>query len=594
MDRRRLAVRALLAAGLLGFLAQASVRVSAAPPADDEIEKAEDEQNRALSEAKRAGSTARVVVTYQSRYGRQETPLNRYLYGRALWYHEDHPGALREMGGIVQAEPGFWQAQVRLAFLHLETKNPTLARKHLEAARALRPEHTDVLRMSAQIGLATKDWDLAIGSLRRLLQKTPNREFSMALLEALRGKGDWPAVYVEARALRLQGEKNRFVRILYSAAALQTGKLDEAAQEYEALAQDDPQGGPTYLAPLQQIYAQQKNWKALLSVLLRMRPFVKPERLAELDQVIEALKAGKVPGAVPEAAPAPPAPPTEEEYTLALLERCLSPEVVTRRAALREFFEAGPIGIPKAIQVRYHPAEEPDPECRAWVLKLIGALRDDPSNPSGVQRALFAKIPGHALQDKESSLVRRVAAEVLGEIGTPAGVLYLMPNMGDFVLTATASEDVVQEFNAARRAYALITGFDDLEVGASPWVLAPGLEASRKRWDEWFASPAGVVFLKKAIDDMVRTGETHPEWYYIYAIYVSRPEVARAAYEALLARSTQPHKDTTAQRLYPTFPQMRTTVDGKALSPEESLADVVKRLKVWWLEWTEVRKGSPK
>jgi hypothetical protein len=482
---------------------------------------------------------------------------------------------------------------VRLAILYLEAKNPTLARQHLERARAKRAEHIDVLRLAAQLGLQTKDWDLAIGAFKRLLQVAADPRWSMGLVEAYRGKGDWAAVYAETRALRLKGEKSGYLRIVHAAAAHQTGHLDEAAQEYEALLKEDPQGAPHYLPPLQQIYFQQKNWPALLAVLQRLRPFVKPERLAELDQVIEALKAGKVPTEGSGDAPAPPALPTEEEYTLALLERTLSPDVATRRAALQEFFEAGPLGIPKAIQVRYHPAEEPDPECRAWVVKLVGALRDDPATEGAVKREMYAKIPGHALQDPVS-LVRRVAGEVLGEIRTPCGVLYLMPNVGDLALTAGASEEVVQEYNAARRAYVRMTGFDDLEVGATPWVPAAGLEASRTRWDEWFSSPAGVAFLKKAIDDMVRTGESHPEWYFVYQIYMPRPEAARAAYDALLARSTQPHKDPTAERLYPTFPVLRTEVDGKTLSSAESFADAVQRLKAWWREWTQVRAGERK
>jgi tetratricopeptide (TPR) repeat protein len=532
---------------------------------------------------------------------------------------------------VAQQEDRFWQAHVRIAYLLLGQKNGALARTHLDRARALRPDAVEVLYTASDVGIQTKDWELAISALKRLSALQPAEEqFHLALAEVYRQKGDWKAVYDELRPLRLAHPKDLRFRPRYALAAFRAGKLEEAAAEFEDLAKNDPQAAQPYLEVLIPIYIQQleererrgevpdltaleraldrmqpyldltkpdkrnlpylmarretlarkKDWKGLAGVLELLLPFMDAAHRGDVERMIAAVKAGQVPGEMP-AAPMPP--PSDEDRMLALIERCLSPEVGTRRAALQEFYEVRPGWVPKAVLLHFHPAEEPDAECRAWVVKLVGTLEDP----------MHAKIAGHALQDPDG-LVRRVAAEVLATIGTPAGILYLYSYLPDLPLAADAPERVVQEYNAARLALVELTRFDDVEIGAPRWIPAAGLAASRKRWETWFASPDGVLAKRKGIEDLGRTGETHPEWYLLLMVWDASPEVAKAAYDALLERSTQPTDDPVAKRFWPSFPRWSTRAGERDLTPEESLADVKVRIKAWWTEWLTARHDEAK
>ena len=206
---------------------------------------------------------------------------------------------------------------------------------------------------------------------------------------------------------------------------------------------------------------------------------------------------------------------------------------------------------------------------------------------------MTAKIPGHALQDNDAR-VRRVAAEALGEIGTPAGILYLTAYTSYMSFAPDAPASVVDEYNAARLALASLTSFDDVEPGAKRWIPVEGLEASRARWKAWLSSPPGVEALKKSIHDLVRTGEPHPEFYLIVQVFSDAPEVATTAHQALVERSTQPSTDPVAQKMWPTFPRSRTEADGKKLTAAESLEDLRTRVMTWWKAWRALREAQPK
>jgi Flp pilus assembly protein TadD len=602
----------------------------AAPPTDDEVAKAEQDQDKALAEAQRAGSMARVVPTYESRFGRQPTLLNRYLYARALFHAGDKAGALREMRALVKQEDAFWHAHVRIAHLLLDEKNAALARPHLDRARSLRPDAVYVLRVSVELGITTQDWDLALKSLQRLAQLQPGDEqVQVALAEVHRERGDWKSAHATFRPLRLAHPDDRRLRYAYAYAAFRAGLLDESAAEFEELTKADPRAAAPYLQPLLSIYLakaeasakkgatpdlaalertldrmapfldlskpdkknvlylvarrevlfQKQDWKGLVPVLKALLAFAEPAQRAEQERVIAALEAGQTPGAMAAGAAAPE--PTDEDVLMALVERCLAPDVKTRRAALQQFYEAKVGWVPKAILLHFHPTEEPDPECRAWVLKLVGLLQD----------AGHAKIAGHALQDP-ASRVRRVASEVLGEVGTPAGVLYLVARMPDMPLAADASEDVVAEYNAARLALVALTGFDDVPIGAPRWIPASGLVASWAAWRTWLASPDGVRMKLRAIEDLVRTGESHPEWYLLLMVWDPSPEVAKAAYDVLLVRSSQPSDDAVAKKFWPTFPRLTTKAGERELTLEESIADVKARIQTWWEGWLSARRGE--
>ncbi|MFM8385580.1 MAG: tetratricopeptide repeat protein [Planctomycetia bacterium] len=568
------ALRSLLAVVLLGL---AGTCLQAAPPADAEVAEAEDVQNRLLGEARRnSSSLASVVAQAESRHLRSPTPLTLYLLGRAQFHGGDVARAERTMREVVAQEPAFWQAHARLGLLAAESGDLARARLHHGLAAAQRPEQDIVLRLGVDIAMRAKEPRVALAGLRTLLGRDPDSvPLRMGVAELLAGLGEWTAAYDELRLLRARMPRDVRVRLAYARAALATQRLDEAIAEGEDLARGDPQGVP-YLDLLRQAYAARQDWPRVASTLERLLPFTDAARRPQVQAAIEALRRGEVPG---REAPAPEADPT-----LALFERCLSEDLATRRQALQEFHDARLSWVPGAILARYHAQEETDPTCRAWVLRIATNLR----HPD------VLRILGQSLLDG-SALVRRVGAESLGEMASPVGLLYLLGRLPDMPLAAGAPDEVVAEFNAGRAALVRITGHDDLPVGAPSWVEAPAMEASWARWESWLASPEGVQAKRRAIDDLVKTGEPHPEWYLILQVWDADPGVALAAYDALAAAGARATaaagaggaNDPVAQRMWPSFPQA-TDAERRP----EGLDALRKRLHAWWAQWLAQRRGE--
>lgn len=572
---------ARLRAALLALLAvcAAAPAARAAPPPDEEVAREEEAQNRLLQEAQRGGSMAGVVRTYESRLMRQESALHHYLLGRALFHHGDKAGAQRAMQQVVALEPGFWQAQVRLGQLHWLQKNAALARQHLDLARSRAASAPEVLRLSAEVGFGTKDYDLALAALTRLAALDPtDAAVRAALADVHAAREDWESAYRELRALRLSQPKNPAVRLSYAQAALMTKRFVEAAAEAEPLTRaeggaENPGMLRRALDLLRAAYVELKDAVRLGGVLERLQAWAAPEARAELAPVIRELKAGRWPEA--RRATAEPPPASEEDLLERLVAACGNPDVAVRREALQSFFMLKIGWAPPALLLRFHPAEEPDPTCRAWVVRIVGDL----------QNAGFAKIAGHALQDP-APLVRRAAAEALGQIRAPVGLIYLLAYLGDLAV-ASPSEDTVQEYNAARAALVRLTGWDDVEVGEERWVPAAGLAASWARWTGWLESAEGTQAKLRGIRDVLATGETHPEWYLLVMTYDKAPEVATAAYRALEERSRMPSEDPVARALWPEFPKAAET----DLTPE-GLPGLRARIKTWWERWLAQRQAQ--
>jgi len=537
--------------------------VCAAPPPDAEVAAAEEEQNRQLAAARHGGSMAGVVTQAQSRHLRNPSALNLFLLGRAQFHAGDRPAAERSMRDVVAQEPSFWQAHARLGMLAVEAGDLPRAQQHLELLARLKPTDVEVLRLQVAVSVRGKDWAKALAALRGLLALTPDSiPIKMGIAEMLASLGDWKAAYADLRPLRVAMGRDPRVRLAYARAAFKVEKLDEAAAELEALLKEDPQAVQV-LDLLRQVYMAQRDAPKLAGVLERLRPFAKPEDHAKIDETIAA-----------QVAPQGPADPL-----VALINRSMSPDVATRREALQQLHEANLGVLPNALVMHYHPQEEPDPVCRAWVLRLVAQLGND----------MTVRIPGHALQDPDS-LVRRVGAESLGELATPAGLMYLVPLLSDLNLTADAPVATVEEYNAGRAALVRITGHDDLPADATErWVGAAGLEASWKAWEAWLDTPAGVEMKLKAIDDLIRTGETHPDWYLVLKIFDNSPQVAGAAYRALKGVSTKPTTDPVAAKMWPQFPSA-TDAD---LTPQ-GLKGLQERVKVWWRAWLAERHAESK
>jgi tetratricopeptide (TPR) repeat protein len=557
-----LAALAALAGGLLGGRARGDDA-----PWEAEVRRAVAEQDKMLGEARRNASMGQVVTTYEGRVGRNPTPLNRYLLARALHRSGDPEGARRQLEAVLDAEPRFWFAHLGLAILWWAKKDAVRAEEHLRGVRAARAFDPDERRLTAEIAVAKKDWAAAVQVLDALVTADPQDDgLRHALAQSYLAKGDWPAAYEQMRLLRSRLPQDVRVRWNYAYACLKTDRLREARQELEVLAKADPQN-VQYLDLLRFIALREKDWPLLISVMERLLPFLQEKEKATAAEALKRLKRGEVPdgGTSTE---------WKQDPIADLIERCTSDDVEVRRKALREFHDLDLAFVPRAVYIHYGPDVEPDPECRSWVLRILGNL----ASPT------TAKLAGTALFDEDAT-VRRVAAETLGAIGTPAGVVYLQAHFEDHASTLG-----IEEFNAVRLALGALTGFRDVPIGADPWVPEEGRAAAVLEWKRWFATPEGVAARVRAIEDLEATGEPHPEWYLVVQIVREdeSPRVVRASHAVLERHARKPAEDPVARKMLPLFP----AATEQDFAPE-GLKGLRARVLSWWKAWLVERKAQP-
>ncbi len=306
--------------------------------------------------------------------------------------------------------PGFGSA-----LLELKRERPQEAERYVHEVLQQSPKEPDALRLLAQIYLDAKNWDRALQVLDLLVTLDPTNEgVRRNIAFVLMAKEDWPRALKELRVLRGRYPRDPAVRWYYANALFHTEGYNEAAREFEGLVRLD-RSDVRSLEMLRRCYIQLQDWKSLQTTLERMLPLVPEEEFKQniRDMLAELEKGPPQPGQVPEGMDGEWA----ENTWLALVERCMHPtDVAVRREALQIYHGADFPRIPYVLVSRIHPKREPDAVCRSWLLRIIGSMQ----NPQ------LAQVTAYALFDPESS-VRAVAAETLGEIGTPSGILYLMP-----------------------------------------------------------------------------------------------------------------------------------------------------------------------
>jgi len=561
-----------LAAVLCAFLAMRAGSVLAEEAWEKAAREAEDKETRELEAARQSGSTRGVVRTYSSRASRSPTALNYYLLGRAHYYDGNAKAAEQALRRALQLQPDFWFANLRLAMLEMQRKRYTEAERHVRIVLRRNPREPDALKLLAQLLMEAKDWDRAIRVLEDLLAQDPTnlgvrRNLAFVLME----KQDWQRALKELRILRGRLQRDPAVRWYYAVALYETGSLKEAAREFEGLVRLEKRDVRA-LDMLRMIYAQLEDWKSLLTTLQRMEPLVEdPEVKARLGEMIKRLKAGEVPGQ----APPPGAEEWPEDTWLKLIEQCTdATSVETRREALQRYYEANFPRMPQNMVSRLHHEYEPDPICRRWLLRIMGQMQ----NPQ------LAQVTAFALRDPDPD-VRASAAETLGEIGTPSGLIYLMHSLLGAPIDESPTAQQTSLLNASRRAVIQITERSDGLGGSDVWVPAESLGTMRKDWLTWLSSTDGIHARLRAIADLEAQEDLQPHLHLLDDVNDPNPEIARAAYGVLRRRSKLPSDDEVAAKMWPLFP----VFEGEALA-EEKLGYVRGAVQAWWKQWIEERK----
>ncbi len=286
---------------------------------------------------------------------------------------------------------------------------------------------------------------------------------------------------------------------------------------------------PHILDLMQNCYGKLGRKKELISVLERMLEHMegRPEERKQLEEAIKALKSGKE--------VTPQDGTTNEELwsrnkLAELVERCADRDVGVRRDALLEYYQLDLPFVDPVVYQRHDSRIERDPECRRLVVQILGRFRVGDANAEIVRIA--SRYVGVALEDPDRS-VRTIAAQELGHIGAPAGLIYLMPyferiDLDGSKLSTFQRSELEKEYNAARATLVGLTGREDIEPGAPNWVTLEAAAAHRKKWLAWYDTAEAEGPRMRALADLDTIDRVGPRWPLRYVLSDLMKQPAKA------------------------------------------------------------------
>ncbi len=165
----------VVAATVFEFPAAYARGGAAAPHADAEIEREVKVQDRlirsALSEKRGFGG---IVRRYKQQALKANSPLARFLVGRAHEVNREYDEGLAAMQTATQLWPDFHQAHYRMAVMYAQKKDSARMEQHIDRALRLRPSNPDYVQSKARALFARKDYKGAITFAKRL-REVPGR-----------------------------------------------------------------------------------------------------------------------------------------------------------------------------------------------------------------------------------------------------------------------------------------------------------------------------------------------------------------------------------------------------------------------------------
>ena len=573
MTARRFLWAAVLAAAGAGWGRLPAARAAddpAAPAWEQEVERETREQTRQIEQAKRAKTMRDVVAAYANRVSRDgETALNCFLYGRALYHADDATAARNQMKRALQQDPRFWPAHVKLAQLAIEAGNWAEAESQIAAALQGKPTDLEALETAWRLSVQRKEWEAARRRLETYLSRSPGSlEARQALALVHLERKDWDGALREARLVVQADPKSPGGRFVVAAALRRKGDLAAAAKELEALAAEQPQNLQV-LDELRAIAVQRKDAPALISALGRMLPLLAPDKQRQVAVMLEALRKDPQGAFAVGGKEAEPHGPTLSE----LVAEAQNPDVARRRAAIQALYDAVFQGevkqVPGALLRRMLPLDEPDPDCRKLVVRISGHL-GEPVLP------MVALV----LHDEDRQ-VRMLAAETLGDSGSPVAVVYLL----HLVLSGDAADPL--EFETLRAALAAATGTDDLPAGKMRVTTADDVAVSREAWRRWMISDASSPPKIAGIRRLIALKDTSAEWYLYDFVMDPNFEVMREAYVAMREATKREPRSPVERKVFPTFPRVE---DADVTRP--AMRAIQDRVAAWRSAWAAENRAD--
>jgi tetratricopeptide (TPR) repeat protein len=401
------------------------------------------------------------------------------------------------------------------------------------------PKDLGIRQKLASVRLEMGDAAGAVPLLRGIVQEHPEQPgVRVVLVQALLMLKDFAAAKKELEALRQLAAQhpdakdvNAWVLRMQAAVHRELGEHEDVVKCLKALDALEPLP-PNLLDMLQASLAALGRHAERVPYLERLRPALKgkPKALASLDTLLAQIRAGTAPE------PGTDAGIFSERDLEALVQRAQSADPAVRRKALHEYYEREIPFVDPAVYHRYDPNIEHDPECRVWVVKILGRFERSASDTEFVHIASFCV--ARALEDTDIT-VRQAAAEATGHIGVPEGLVYLRPYLMDMPLDPSrqprGEEDrhaLEREYNAARGALRRLTGHQDLPPGAPDWVDLEHAAANRQAWLDWMDSPEGVQKLLQGVQALGTYEKVDPRWplrYLLILVTETKPKAVPAA-----------------------------------------------------------------
>ena len=219
--------------------------------------------------------------------------------GRSQALTGDTNQALASFNKLASLQPQSPLAHMRLAEVHLSTKNPDAATRSLNAALAITPNLLDAQRGLIQIDLAEKRPEAALRTARNVQKQRPGEVVGYALegdIEASRK--NWSAAEAAyGNALKQKGPDRTLVAIRLHSTLLAANKTAEADRFISGWAKDHPDDGMAvmYLGDR----ALQQNDLPLAETRYRTLLKMQPENALAMNNLAWVLIVQKKPGALP-------------------------------------------------------------------------------------------------------------------------------------------------------------------------------------------------------------------------------------------------------------------------------------------------------
>ena len=188
-----------------------------------------------------SGDLQQAIRTYSKVTDMQPLAPAPLIYlAEAQFADKNTAAAKRHLEKALELKPDFLDAQRRLLALAITERNFTEALKIAQSIQKQRPNSTIGVFLEADVRIAQKDWDMAIGALRSGLKRSDSTDLAIKLHATLRSAEKAGEADKLAAEWSIRHPKDGVFIAYLAGIALNQKNYPEAEQKYLALLDIDP------------------------------------------------------------------------------------------------------------------------------------------------------------------------------------------------------------------------------------------------------------------------------------------------------------------------------------------------------------------